>query len=672
MKTRFFIIIILGIIFSEGLYAQENDAFHSIPKHPVIESYRFPLLPSPSKYIPLKASITQTNYFLTLRDGVQLDCSKFYPQVSNPYLPNGYPVVVMCHGYGDRKETLQNFAIAQAQYGYVVYTFSMRGQGNSGGLSNLISDTEADDLIELINYIRADTITHSDTSKILIMGGSQGGIIPVKASIRGMKVNTIISALASPVFATSWMENGCIKMTYAWSLSYTSANVRYNNQTKALNTWIYKTGTKNDKWDSLATYTPINRDFINNIANIKSPVLIENSWQDYFFNASGVYNALPQIPVKTMAYFGAVVGHGGDTSATENAWHMNFFNDWFYYFLYGVNNGLFTTRPRYHFAYTTYPRVNNMWSFTHDSSFVFPPQGFNPVRYYFANNKNLNTAVIQSPIKEVSFQNNVIDKKLTMQQAVDYEFTGATFDSKFKKDTIYFETAPFTSSTKLFGTPKLTLKYRSNANICQFNLQISEVTSSGQVNMISRINYTDRKYTPNINKTAVINGISFAHSFQKGSKIRIVVTNLDTHWQDYLFLRTNPFVLPVLVKSTNTIILNSSYIELPLSSTVTASRENLNSDNISTDDDTQLYQNSPNPFNPSTNIKFALPQGFNGQVSLKIYDITGRLVSQLVNQNMSGGIHEVSWNADKLSSGIYFYKLLAGSFSDIKKMMYIK
>jgi hypothetical protein len=103
----------------------------------------------------------------------------------------------------------------------------------------------------------------------------------------------------------------------------------------------------------------------------------------------------------------------------------------------------------------------------------------------------------------------------------------------------------------------------------------------------------------------------------------------------------------------------------------TVSSENLNSDNISTDD-TQLYQNSPNPFNPSTNIKFVLPQGFNGQVSLKIYDITGRLVSQLVNQNMSGGIHEVLWNADKLSSGIYFYKLSAGSFSDIKKMMYIK
>ena len=83
-----------------------------------------------------------------------------------------------------------------------------------------------------------------------------------------------------------------------------------------------------------------------------------------------------------------------------------------------------------------------------------------------------------------------------------------------------------------------------------------------------------------------------------------------------------------------------------------------------------LSQNYPNPFNPSTTIKFALP--VSGQVSLKVYDITGRLVSEIINQNLQAGTHEVNFNASDLSSGAYFYKLETKGFSDIKKMMLVK
>lgn len=83
-----------------------------------------------------------------------------------------------------------------------------------------------------------------------------------------------------------------------------------------------------------------------------------------------------------------------------------------------------------------------------------------------------------------------------------------------------------------------------------------------------------------------------------------------------------------------------------------------------------LAQNYPNPFNPSTTIKFALP--VSGLVTLKVYDITGRLVSEIINQNLQAGTHEVNFNAANLSSGAYFYKLETKGFSDIKKMMLVK
>jgi hypothetical protein len=83
-----------------------------------------------------------------------------------------------------------------------------------------------------------------------------------------------------------------------------------------------------------------------------------------------------------------------------------------------------------------------------------------------------------------------------------------------------------------------------------------------------------------------------------------------------------------------------------------------------------LLQNYPNPFNPSTNIKFALPKA--GIVKLVVYDLLGSEVATLVNKNMNAGSFSVDFDASNLASGVYFYKLEANGFSDVKKMMLIK
>ncbi len=89
-------------------------------------------------------------------------------------------------------------------------------------------------------------------------------------------------------------------------------------------------------------------------------------------------------------------------------------------------------------------------------------------------------------------------------------------------------------------------------------------------------------------------------------------------------------------------------------------------------DNYALYNNYPNPFNPVTNINFDIPHGENSKTELVIYDITGRKVAVLVNSALRPGKYMVSWNASNYSSGVYFYRLSSGSFSDIKKMVVIK
>jgi len=84
----------------------------------------------------------------------------------------------------------------------------------------------------------------------------------------------------------------------------------------------------------------------------------------------------------------------------------------------------------------------------------------------------------------------------------------------------------------------------------------------------------------------------------------------------------------------------------------------------------KLYENYPNPFNPTTNIRFAIPKS--GFVSLKVYDALGREISSLVNEFRNAGEYTINFNASKLVSGAYFYTLKTESFSATKKMMLIK
>ena len=83
-----------------------------------------------------------------------------------------------------------------------------------------------------------------------------------------------------------------------------------------------------------------------------------------------------------------------------------------------------------------------------------------------------------------------------------------------------------------------------------------------------------------------------------------------------------------------------------------------------------LHQNYPNPFNPSTTISFSIPQA--GHASLVVYDLLGRTVETLIDKQLTAGNYHTSWNAGALPSGVYFYRLTAGEFSDVKKTVLLK
>ncbi|MBE0570688.1 MAG: T9SS type A sorting domain-containing protein, partial [Ignavibacteriaceae bacterium] len=89
-----------------------------------------------------------------------------------------------------------------------------------------------------------------------------------------------------------------------------------------------------------------------------------------------------------------------------------------------------------------------------------------------------------------------------------------------------------------------------------------------------------------------------------------------------------------------------------------------------------LGSNYPNPFNPSTKIKFTIPSVETTRrvvfTTLKVYDVLGNEVATLVNEELAAGEYEVQFDGTGISSGIYFYQLKAGNFNETRKMILIK
>ena len=83
-----------------------------------------------------------------------------------------------------------------------------------------------------------------------------------------------------------------------------------------------------------------------------------------------------------------------------------------------------------------------------------------------------------------------------------------------------------------------------------------------------------------------------------------------------------------------------------------------------------LAQNYPNPFNPTTKIEFSIPSDNN--VEIKVFNVLGVEVATLLKEHRQAGTHSIEFNASSLASGIYFYKIVSGNYSDIKKMILLR
>lgn len=500
--------------------------------------------------------VKETEFFYELSDGVKLDCSVYKPTADAP--SEGWPVIIYCHGYGKSKIDVAGLAKSQAVFGYLTFAYSMRGQGKSQGESHFISRLEMKDLQEIIAAIKKRKDASDDN--VAIMGSSQGGIIPFMASCFGTKVRCIISDLSSPTFASSWIQNGSIRMSLLWSLSYGENTVRYDDDVKNFREIILD--SKADEMRDFLEEFPRNRDFPKEVAYNKNPIMFSSSWGDVYFNSNGIIKTLGSSNKYNKFYFGAIRGHSSDTNLSETEYHNEMMSKWIRYWMFNENNGVADT-PKYTYSFSGNPIFQNNWTYYRFSSNSSPFTGNKKIKFYLWSNK---LEQFENYDKDSLVLFNDVEDNFTMREAVNNEFTGNYFNSKFRKHQMIIDSDPLTYNYNVIGIPKLFLSHKYNSEVYQVNVQIWEVNSFGNVRFVSSINFTNWNNNSTEEMMKEIEGNAFAHTFQKGSRIRLVITNLDTRESDSE-LRTNPYVLPVFNRNTGIIYTGGkggSYIELPI------------------------------------------------------------------------------------------------------------
>jgi Secretion system C-terminal sorting domain len=163
-------------------------------------------------------------------------------------------------------------------------------------------------------------------------------------------------------------------------------------------------------------------------------------------------------------------------------------------------------------------------------------------------------------------------------------------------------------------------------------------------------------------------GLTFPTDLRSGKAVVTIEPDPDNS--------TSPFFLkPLVAQIPDTAVDHTPYMMMNNSSTFPAGTAVRNlvsavNDLNNSPHDFTLFQNYPNPFNPTTTIKYSIPK--EGKVTLKVYDAIGNEVATLVNGNKPAGVYNVAFNAANLSSGVYFYRLTAGSYSSIKKLVLLK
>ena len=595
----------------------------------------------------LRAQVS-TPLFMTMRDGTVLDATITLPADLIP--AGGFPSIVLIHGSGGSKADMVPYAAVLANNGYASLAYSVRGQGNSGGYSTSSGETERLDLDEVIQYFRHQT--NINPEKIGVAGGSQGGIHSwMAAAYRMAGVKAIIPTYATPRFAMDLVPNNCIKQALVWQL--TLGAIRYGPERDAIKEFIIR-----DFYDSVLTFiTPRNLEPL--LDSIQIPVLQGLGWRDALFPANGAIAAAANLAARGVpiwSYYGTN-GHLESIYLPEFLYLLTLSVEWFDRWLKDKPLG----QSDLPMAFYSDDRAG--WP--HHATSEWPPKPVGTFRLYVSRNEL--TPTLPSVSETYPF---ALEYDTTYDGAAGWNdrYGGERFRKAFHSSPARFLSRPLLDTADVTGVPKIHLVAGSDASRFQEHARVYDVyrTDTGMVwqlmtrgTMGVRDNSTLSPFATDYPCYAL------SHRVPPGHMIGLEITSLD------LADSNNAYILPYFTSTHSQVYTssaNSSYLDIPLVGSLKIT---------GTDEPTAalpsgfvMHQNFPNPFNPSTTIRFSIASRL--PVTLEVFTLIGQRIATLLDGTMEPGEYSVRFDGNELASGMYICSLKAGPWTETRKMLLVR
>jgi predicted acyl esterase len=596
-----------------------------------------------------------TDLTITMSDGVLLEATVSTPAGAVP--PSGFPGVVFIHGYGGNKTDYATVAQYLTAQGYASLLYSVRGQGNSGGLSTTMGERERLDLQAVIRFFRS--YAGVDSTRIGVAGGSQGGIHAWMAATYNMPgVGAIATLVAPPSFALDLIPSNCFKQQLWSELSLST--VRYDPQREQLKNFIVA-----GQYDSVRALVST-RDLEHLVDSVRIPVMQLLGWADVIFPANGALRALNRLSargVPVWSYLGTN-GHGEPVNFNETLFMLAYMTSWFDHWFKGTPLDR-ASQPLVVFA-------DNRPGWPHRETVGWPPQPAGGIRLFLAGSSVRTTPPATSTETPFAL---TYDPVYTTASGWTDGYQGAAFVRAFRSAPARFLSPPLADTLDLTGIPRATIVLRSPATRYQAHVRLLDVTQADTGFVWTVITRgTNGVVTPyadaQVDRT--IDCEATSHHFYPGHRLGLEVTSLD------MYDSQRSHIIPYFT-STAAVVQSSpqapSYIDLPLIGS--ASFTSVMASAADLPDEFVLHQNYPNPFNPTTSIEYAVAgargQGSEaGRVKLAVYDLLGREVAVLVDEVQPAGTYVVAFDAGGLASGTYIYRLSAAGTSMTKRMVLVR
>lgn len=520
--------------------------------------------------------LERSDFFITMSDGVKIDCLRLTPIAPEEEIPeNGWPAVIFIHGAGGSKNASmsndpgfgsppKNFTCSDiAKWGYVVLSYSVRGQGNSEGYGRVADPRQVEDVSEIMTWLCNNPAV--DKNNIACLGGSQGGCTTWMAAINDDRFKTVVPIAAAVDFYQMTHPQGCVHITddptgvlkltmYAVFVSAVEAAGHSMNETQMaelaqeMTAGITETGLETVKEYYRA------RSPYENMDRIKCPVFVMGGWYDFIFTADHTIWLYQHLNTTKKMYIGGGY-HFGDGSTEEDDFRNKVTMDWLDYWLKGIDNGVMDDPIVYSIPPYWPGTTSGEW--IHKYSDVWPPESTKEIKFYLHADGTLSENAPAQDETTKTFVNTYATEGLAVDSIVGMvpvpNQIQPTLTSSL--DTASYASDPLERDVELTGTAILDLNISSTGSEYNLAPMIWEVCEDGSVVFVMRGAYRVSDASAGETKYTSFSPFPFSHTFRKGSRIQVTISNVDF-----------PLFMPCRMPSINTIYhdaARSSSITIP-------------------------------------------------------------------------------------------------------------